>query len=95
VTDTPRTIAVRIKMHGTEQWGCLDTWGNNSVDIVAETWNNVNDQYSFVGGHRVRLFRVRKNVHFKIPPGATTFDITDVVPAPAAPTKRHDKRRKG
>lgn len=81
-------------MHGTEQWGCLDTWGNNSVDVVAYTVKKIEDQYSFVGGHRVRLFRFWNNVHFKVPPGAATFDITNVAKAPPAPpTKRHDKRR--
>lgn len=69
-----------------------DGWGNLSAlgithEIVGETVKLRDDKYSFAGGHRVRLFHFKKNVHWRI--SSAEFDITDVKPAtPPRKTQR-------
>lgn len=53
-----------------------------AVDAVAEKFALQQESFSFVGGHRVRLYRLKKNVHFKVPVG-TELNITEVLPGTA------------
>jgi hypothetical protein len=58
------------------QWAALAQFGKDH-EIIGETFKCTNDQYSFRAGHRVRLFKVKKQVYWKIPAG-TNLDISDV-----------------
>lgn len=89
------TLPVPLRTHGKERWGALDGWGNHVVEVVAERFELKNDSYTFLGGHRVRLYKLYNNMHFKAPPA--TLDIRNVQPAQAPPAtqpivRRHDRR---
>jgi hypothetical protein len=73
---------VPIIVHDSAKWGALSHITTGSIDVVAEKFNLENSNLSFVGGHRVRLYRLKKNVHFKIPQG-TELNISDVPPQQA------------
>jgi hypothetical protein len=85
-------IPIPIREHDGHKWGALALLQNNH-EIVGYTFNRTNENYSFIGGHRVRLYKVSGNVHFKIP--KAVFDITAVkvnAPVPASAPRRQDKR---
>ena len=71
-------VRIPVKSHKNVQWGQLSMLGS-SWDIVGEKVQRVNDKFSLFGQHRVRLYRFKKNVHFKIPEG-TDLDISRVRP---------------
>ena len=76
-------ISVPIKMVGTTPWGNLAAFGATH-ELVAESFKVVDQKYSFVGQHRVRLLSLKKNVHWRVT--GMTFDISEV--APAKPPRR-------
>lgn len=84
-------VHVPIKYHDKAKWGALSAFGPIH-EICCEDYWIINTQYSFVGGHRVRLLKIKSNVHWKIPLG-TQLDITDVqIQAPIRKQKqRHHK----
>lgn len=51
------------------------------------------EQYSFSGGHRVRLVHLKKNVHWLMPTGGVTLNIEDVEPVAKAPPRRQTRAR--
>jgi len=66
-------------------------WGDLSVlalthEIVGEVVHLADENFSFGGGHRVRKYKFKKNVHFKVPVTAV-FDISAVPPG-ATPRKQ-------
>jgi hypothetical protein len=69
-------VSVSIKDYNGDKWGDLASFAD-SHDICGEKVKEVNSNYSFIGGHRVRLYRFKKNVHWMVPKG-TDFEITDV-----------------
>lgn len=69
-------VLVPIKKVGSEEWGDLSALGL-AHEIVGEIAKQKNDK-SFAGGHRVRLFYFKKNVHWRI--ATAQFDISDVPP---------------
>lgn len=81
-------VSVPVKTVGSERWGQLSLLGDHHL-ICAETVKLKDENFSFAGGHRVRLYSFKKNVHWKIPEGVT-LDIAGVTPA-AAP--RRETRR--
>jgi hypothetical protein len=83
-------VSIPVRQHDGHKWGWLSGTGQYYHEIVGYDFKKVDDQYTFLGGHRVRLYKVKGNVHFKVPTGAV-FDIAAV--APAAPThgRRHHK----
>jgi hypothetical protein len=81
-------IFVPIKMVNGERWGDLAAL-SLSHEVCAESYFLVNQKYSFIGGHRVRLLRLRKNVHWRIPEGVE-LNISEV--APANPPRRRKNR---
>lgn len=85
---TRKHIQVPIKVVGGQEWGDLDSLGL-AHEICGESVKPRPD-FSFAGGHRVRLFYFKKNVHWKIPAGLT-LDITDVAPQPV-PTRRRNRQ---
>jgi hypothetical protein len=58
-------------------------------EICCESGKLKNENFSFSGGHRVRLYQFKKNVHWRIPDGAE-LDISNVVPDNA---RRRNQRR--
>ncbi len=88
------SIPVPLKLYNNERWGALDGWGNRSIEVVAERFERKDENYSFIRGHRVRLYKLYDAMHFKVP---VTLNISNVQPAQAPPAtqpivRRHDKR---
>ena len=81
------SVRVPIKIVGTERWGQLSAFGENHL-VCSETVRQKEAHYSFAGGHRVRLYSFKKNVHWRIPEGAV-LDIAGVAPAEAPRRKQH------
>jgi hypothetical protein len=77
-----------IKLVNRERWGDLGSLAL-SHEICGERVDQRKDM-SFAGGHRVRLYKFTKNVHWKIPTGVE-LDISEV--PPSAPPRRKQKRR--
>lgn len=69
-------LRVPITKWDKASWGALNYFGNTHV-ICAERLMRGDENYTFAGGHRVRLFTVRNNVHWKIPEGIQ-LDISSV-----------------
>jgi hypothetical protein len=78
-----RHVLVPIKVVNKQDWGDLSVLGVTH-EFVGETVKLKNDKLSFAGGHRVRLYHFKKNVHWRI--SSAEFDITDV--APASPPRK-------
>jgi hypothetical protein len=78
--------------HDHSSWGCINYFGKKHV-ICAEKFDVKNEKYSFKGGHRVRLYTVEGNVHWKIP-ADTVIDIADVKVAQVPPQRRQNKKGK-
>lgn len=81
-------VSIPVREHDRQKWGWLSALCDDH-EVVGYDFRKISDQYSFIGGHRVRLFKIKGNVHFKIPTGVA-FDISAV--PPAAP-RRQDLRR--
>jgi len=81
-------VRVPVRTLGTVRWGALAYMGDTH-EICGEKADCIDQKFSFAGGHRVRLFRFKKNVHWKIPQGVE-LDIAAVAPAQAA--RRHQGR---
>jgi hypothetical protein len=82
-------VEVPVKVHDHHNWGELNMFGDTH-HVCAERVELVDEKYSFAGGHRVRLYKLKKNVHWRIPDGVV-FNIQQVQPA-QAPRRRHDHR---
>jgi hypothetical protein len=65
-------VPVPIKIVNGEQWGDLASFAHTH-EICGEKVDQRKD-ISFAGGHRVRLFRFSKSVHWKLP-GGIELDI--------------------
>jgi hypothetical protein len=87
-----RNLVLAVKDFKNEAWCALSSLGIGGVDVVAYKVKKVDDQFTFEGNHKVRLFRFWDNVHFKIPTGVK-LNIEAVPMAAAPPTRRHDRRR--
>jgi hypothetical protein len=74
-------VLVPTKRVNGSLWGDLTVFGHHHL-ICGEKVDLKDDGLSFAGGHRVRLYSFKKNVHWKIPEG-TSIDISDVTPASA------------
>jgi hypothetical protein len=72
-------VRVPIKVIGTERWGQLSFLGDSHL-ICGESVKLKDENFSYSGGHRVRLYSFKKNVAFKIPAGISV-DIAEVPPA--------------
>lgn len=73
-------VRIPIKMVGATPWGNLAALGTTH-ELVAESFKVVDQKYSFVGGHRMRLLSLKKNVHWRV--SGAAFDISGVPPATA------------
>ncbi|HME36776.1 MAG TPA: hypothetical protein VKF84_16200 [Candidatus Sulfotelmatobacter sp.] len=79
-------IRVPVKIVGGDRWGQLSAFGDAHL-ICGENVKPKDQNFSFAGGHRVRLFSFKKNVHWKIPDGIP-LDVAAVAPATAAPRRQ-------
>jgi hypothetical protein len=77
-------LCIPIKKISGDKWGNLGFYGP-SQKICAESCSIIKEKFSLSGGHRVRLYRLKSNVHWLIPIGVD-LDIVDV--PPAAPPRR-------
>lgn len=78
---------VSLKDYNGDKWGDLAAIAV-AHDICGEKVSQINGNFSFIGGHRVRLYRFKKNVHWLIPKG-TDFEIGDLPQAPAPRRRGH------
>jgi hypothetical protein len=73
-------VAVPVRVVGTTKWGELSSLAP-SHEICGEIVQRKNQNFSFAGEHRVRLYKFTKNVHWRIPEGVIELDISGVPPA--------------
>jgi hypothetical protein len=81
-----RRISFPTQIVQKQEWANLCAYGNKH-EICAEDFKLKDSQYSFADGHRVRLYVVKNNVHWKIPEGIP-LDISNVSPAQAMPPRK-------
>ena len=62
-----RSCSVPLKKFGNDLWADLGALGSRVWEVTCEKSDLKDNQYSFIGGHRVRLFKLKDNVHFKLP----------------------------
>ena len=60
-------ISIPIKYVNKARWSKLGFFGGNRHEICAESMKVKKGKYSFAGEHRVCLYTVKDNVHWKIP----------------------------
>lgn len=72
-------ISIPVREHGSDKWAALTMMGE-SHDICGEKVKCIEQNFSFLGQHRVRLYRFKKNVHWRLPKGIQ-LDIAAVPPA--------------
>jgi len=72
-------IKVPVSTINNEQWAHLNYFGNHHV-VTGEVFKLKRGDFSFLGGHRVRAYLVKSNVHWKIPIGVS-LDIEGVEPS--------------
>jgi hypothetical protein len=88
----PRSISVPIKIVQGAEWGELSSHGPSlSHQICGEIIHKGSD-VSFQGGHRVRSYTFKKNVHWRIP-GGVELDISAAEPAEPPKRRQQGKRR--
>jgi hypothetical protein len=71
-------ISVPVIEYGGYRWAALVFFGKDH-EITGESFSCIDQKYSFKDGHRVRIFKIKKNVHWRLP-SAIVLDITDVPP---------------
>jgi len=77
-------ICVPVIRQGGAVWAQLNYFGHSHIVAGESCWPKKED-FSYTGGHRVRLFAIKGNVHWKVPTGFP-LDIAGV--APATPRRR-------
>lgn len=83
-----RRVFVSVKMVNGERWGDLSAIAPTH-DICGERVDCIDSKFTFAGQHRVRLYRFRKNVHWRLPQEAIELDISAV---PVAQVPRRTQR---
>ena len=76
-------LRVPIRIVDKVKWGALAFLvhgATEAVDVIGEKADLIDNNFSFAGGHRVRKYRFKKNVHFSISTGMT-LNIEQVPPA--------------
>lgn len=87
---TRRQLSFPVKVVNGVEW--LDFTAHGIAhEFCGEVCKQKSD-LSFGGGHRVRHYHFRKNVHWRAPDG-TTIDISDLDPD-SAPPRRQDALRR-
>jgi hypothetical protein len=77
-----------------EKWCSLANMGIKRIDVVAYSFD-VQNKFTFAGGHRHRRAVVRDDIHLLFPTEDVTVDIAAVPPSstPSTPKRRHHKGR--
>lgn len=74
-------ISLPVKLVNNEKWAEISAHAPQwTHEICGEDVRPKDLAFSFAGGHRVRLYKFKKNVHWKIPTGVN-LDISQVPPA--------------
>jgi hypothetical protein len=73
-------VQVPVKEIVGARWGQLNALADKH-EICAEEVRLKQENFSLAGGHRVRLYTFKKNVHWKIPDGVE-LDISGVAAEP-------------
>jgi hypothetical protein len=76
---TERIIVPVTVMKNGDKWGDLSVLGATKTHEVCGTTVNPGNDYSYKGGHRVRLYKFKGQVAFRIPAGLD-LDISGVAP---------------
>jgi hypothetical protein len=79
-------VKIPVSEYNGIKWGAL-SYLDRTHEIIGEKFNCSNEKYSFRGQHRVRLYKVSGNVHFRIPLKAE-FDISGVPKPDEAPRRQ-------
>jgi hypothetical protein len=82
-------ISLPTIMHDGYEWGALNYFGREH--IIAGGVSIREERYTFLGGHRVRLYSIKANVHWRIPAGVV-LDVT-AVPLAASTEAAESLRR--
>jgi hypothetical protein len=81
-----RTVSFPIVQVNNVSWAKLSVYAPSNTHIVcAENFKQQKD-ISFAGGHRVRVYGLKNNIHWRVPEGID-LDISNVG-VPAAPRRR-------
>jgi hypothetical protein len=81
-------FSLPIRVIGKENWAAL-SFIKDAHEFVAEKCDVVEQKKSFAGQHRVRLIKLRKSVHWKMPDDFEfEVDISGVAPARRQPPQR-------
>ena len=91
------TVTIPVKTVGGVKWAELSASApSHGHQICGETVHPIDQKFSFAGGHRVRLYNFKKNVHWRLP-GGVELDISAIPQAnpprrqPPQPKKKHAK----
>lgn len=83
-------IYLPVKTVGGDKWAEISAVAPQwTHEICGETVRPKDLNYTFAGQHRVRLYKFKKNVHWKVPVGVN-LDISGV--QPATPPRRQGGR---
>jgi hypothetical protein len=69
-------ISMPLVEHDGHRWAAIAYYGIDH-EITGETCKCLKEKYSFKGGHRVRIYKIKKQVYWKVP-SSIDLDITDV-----------------
>ena len=83
-----KVVPVPVRVVVGKKWGWLSQFGNAHYVVSEERPKEMKDKFSFGAGHRVRIWRFKKNVHWK--PVGTELEISNV--PPAGPPRRRQLR---
>ena len=79
-----KTKTIQVVEHDGYSWGVLKNDGRTQI-LSAESVSTQKQNYTLFGGHRVRLYKLEKNVCWRLPAEAA-IDISQV--AAADPPRR-------
>jgi hypothetical protein len=85
-----RQIRMPVKNINGEEWAELSVLASTHF-ICAESFKITDNNFTAAGGHRVRLYAIKKNVHWKLPTTVVSLDIADV-PLAQAPRRQIPNR---
>jgi hypothetical protein len=77
----PKHYPVPLIEHDGYSWGALSYFGNKQI-ISGESMRIDDNNYTFRGGHRVRLYEIKNNIYWRIKKGID-LDISAVEVADA------------
>ena len=83
-------IVVPVKTVRGHNWGQLSAFGEDHLLLCEHRPKQIEDRFSFAGGHRVQAWKLKKNVHWR--PVGQELEISDV--APAGPPPRRAQRQR-